>query len=107
MEFSPGITLETLRIAHHLIIADLILACEQFLLEKLSISNCCEFYMDYWNATEDCKKPGKFENVVHKCRMFIEENAMDVVKTDGFLNLSKSALIQLVASDQVRIRAVI
>ena len=99
MEFSPGITLETLRIAHHLIIPDLISACEQFLLEKLSISNCCEFYMDYWNAIEDCQKSDKFENVVHKCQMFIEENATDVVKTEGFLNLSKNALIQLVASD--------
>ena len=99
--FTEGCTVESLKIAQHLKIPGLVTAAENFLVENLSSANCCEFFMDVLStfSSEECKGYGK--NVVSKCQMFIEENAAVVIQTDGFLNLSKDALIKLISSDQV------
>lgn len=95
--------METIRIACKLDIPDLISACEQYFLEELSVNNSCEFFMDSLSmcSTGEFRSGAGNQNLVDKCCTFIEENASDVVKTEGFLNLSKEALIQLVSSDKV------
>lgn len=37
---------------------------------------------------------------MEKCISFIGENAVEVVKTNSFLNLSKNALIKIISSDE-------
>ena len=102
MEFTTTCTLQTLRIAHKLDMPDLILASEHYFLEKLTVANCCDFFMDSLSVcnAKDFQSSASGD-LVDKCRSFIEENAADVIKTYGFLNLSKEALIQLVSSDKV------
>ena len=39
--------------------------------------------------------------LVDRCLEYVEENAEQVVKTAGFLELSKKAVVHLVCSDQV------
>jgi hypothetical protein len=99
IELSSKITLETLKIAVELNISKLISKCKEIFLKELSVDNCCEFYMDAINMCNDSGIASELVNT--SCQTFIEENASDVVHTQGFLNLSKDALTQLVSSDKV------
>jgi hypothetical protein len=99
IELSSKITLETLKIAVELNISKLISKCKDIFLKELSVDNCCEFYMDAMNMCNDSGIASELINT--SCQTFIEENASDVVHTQGFLYLSKDALTQLVSSDKV------
>jgi len=89
-----------LRIAEDLEITDLQLACEQYFMENLSVENAAEFLADALSLSR-VKSTEGVSSLVDKCVGFMEENAEEVVKTEGFLLLPKSAMIRLVSSDQV------
>ena len=93
IELSSSNALESLKIAVELDLSKLISKCEEYFLKELSVENCCEFYIDAMNIRDD--------ELISTCQSFIEQNASDVVLTQGFLNLSKDALIQLISSDKV------
>ena len=80
----------------------LVSKCEEFFLKELSVENCCDFYMDAINMCDDCSIGSE---LVTTCQSFIEENAGDVVQTQGFRNLSKNALTQLISSDKVNLQS--
>jgi hypothetical protein len=65
---------------------------------ELSVENCCEFYMDAINMRGDCSMG---TDLVNLCQSFVEDNACDVIQTQGFRHLSKDALIRLISSDKV------
>ena len=89
-----------LRIAEDLEITDLQLACEQYFMDNLSVENAAEFLADALSLSR-VKSTEGVSSLVDKCVGFMEENAEEVVKTEGFLLLPKSAMIRLVSSDQV------
>ena len=89
-----------LRIAEDLEITDLQLACEQYFMDNLSIENAAEFLADAMSLSRGVSFGG-MSSLVDKCIGFMEENAEEVVKTEGFLLLPKPAMIKLVSSDQV------
>jgi len=89
-----------LRIAEDLEITDLQLACEQYFMDNLSIENAAEFLADAMSLSRGAGFGG-MSSLVDKCIAFMEENAEEVVKTEGFLLLSKPVMIRLVSSDQV------
>ena len=89
-----------LRIAEDLEITDLQLACEQYFMDNLSTENAAEFLADAMSLSRG-DGFGGMPSLVDKCIGFMEENAEEVVKTEGFLLLSKPAMIRLVSSDQV------
>ena len=93
IELTSSNALETLKIAVELNLQNLISKCEEFFLNELSVENCCEFYIDAMNIGD--------AELVNTCQSFIEQNASDVVQTQGFLELSKDALTQLISSDKV------
>ena len=69
-----------------------------FLADALSLSAVCGS-----GASNRSKGATAF---VDKCIVYIEENAEDIVHTEGFYTLPKPALIRLISSDQVSFRAV-
>ena len=89
-----------LRIAEDLEITDLQLACEQYFMDNLSIENAAEFLADAMSLSRGGGFGG-MSSMVDKCIGFMEENAEEVVKTEGFRLLPKPAMIRLVSSDQV------
>lgn len=93
VELHSRTAFEMLRIAEDLEITDLQLACEQYFMDNLSVDNAAEFLAD--------AGAGGMSSLVNKCIGFMEENAEDVIHTEGFLQLPKAAMIRLVSSDQV------
>ena len=89
-----------LRIAEDLEITDLQLACEQYFMDNLSIENAAEFLADAMFLSKDTGTGG-VSSLVDKCIGFMEDNAEEVINTEGFLLLPKPAMIRLVSSDQV------
>ena len=89
-----------LRIAEDLEITDLQLACEQYFMDNLSVESAAEFLADAMSVSRG-NGAGGVSSLVDKCVGFMEENAEEVVKTEGFLLLPKPAMIRLVSSDQV------
>ena len=98
IELSSTTTLETLKIAMELKLSKLIAKCKEIFLKELSVENCCTFYMEAMNI---CNNSIIDNEMVTTCQSFIEEMAGDVVQTQGFLNLSKDAITQLISSDKV------
>ena len=88
-----------LRIAEDLEIPDLQLACEQYFMDNLSVESAAEFLADAMSVSRG--NGGGVSSLVNKCVGFMEENAEEIVKTEGFLLLPKPAMIRLVSSDQV------
>ena len=91
---------EMLRIAEDLEITDLQHACEQFFMDNLSVNNASEFLMDATSVSKGVGTGG-VSSLIDRCVAFMEENAEEIVKTEGFLLLSKPAMIRLVSSNQV------
>lgn len=91
-----------LRIAEDLEVTDLQQACEQYFMDNLSVDNASEFLAD---AMSDSRAKGSegVSSLVDKCIAFMEENAEEIVKTEGFLLLPKSSIIRLVSSNQVTV----
>ncbi|XP_068752362.1 serine-enriched protein-like [Montipora capricornis] len=90
---------EMLRIAEDLEITDLQHACEQFFMDNLSVNNASEFLMDATSVSKGVGTGG-VSSLIDRCVAFMEENAEEIVKTEGFLLLSKPAMIRLVSSNQ-------
>ena len=89
-----------LRIAEDLEITDLQLACEQYFMDNLSVENASEFLADAMSLSRGTGSEG-VSSLVNKCIGFMEDNAEEVIHTNGFLFLPKAAMIRLVSSDQV------
>lgn len=106
IELQSSTAFETLRIAEDLEISDLQSACEHFFIQNLNVDNAAEFLKDALSLSGG-SGPGKSSHLkgatafVDKCITFIEENAEDVIHTEGFYALPKPALIRLISSDQV------
>lgn len=104
VELQSRTAFEMLRIAEDLEITDLQLACEQYFMDNLSVENAAEFLADAMAISRGVGAGG-VSSLVEKCVGFMEENAEEVVKTQGFLLLPKPAMIRLVSSDQVTLFA--
>lgn len=104
VELQSRTAFEMLRIAEDLEIRDLQLACEQYFMDNLSVENAAEFLADAMAISRGLGAGG-VSSLVEKCVGFMEENAEEVVKTQGFLLLPKPAMIRLVSSDQVTLFA--
>ncbi|PFX20726.1 BTB/POZ domain-containing protein 9 [Stylophora pistillata] len=100
VEFHSRTAFEMLRIAEDLEITDLQMACEQYFMNNLSTESASEFLADAMSLSKEGSARGT-SSLVGKCIAFMEENAEEVVKTEGFLLLPKPAMIRLVSSDQV------
>lgn len=72
--------------------------CEEYFLKELSIENCCQFYLGSIHMGFESSIDSELVKI---SQSFIEENASEVVQTQGFRNLTKDALIQLLTSDKV------
>ncbi|KAM7440204.1 hypothetical protein ABFA07_010517 [Porites harrisoni] len=99
VELHSRTAFEMLRIAEDLEITDLQLACEQYFMDNLSVDNAAEFLADALSLAKGAGAGG-MSSLVNKCIGFMEENAEDVIHTEGFLQLPKAAMIRLVSSDQ-------
>ncbi|XP_029179236.2 uncharacterized protein LOC114977880 [Acropora millepora] len=99
VQLDSGTAFEMLRIAEDLEVTDLQQACEQYFMDNLSVDNASEFLAD---AMSDSRAKGSegVSSLVDKCIAFMEENAEEIVKTEGFLLLPKSSIIRLVSSNQ-------
>ena len=106
IEFQSSTAFEMLRIAEDLEIVDLQAACEQHFLDSLSVDSAAEFLTDAMSLSGGSVS-GATDSLgaralVDKCITFMEDNAEDIVKTEGFFHLPKPALIKLISSDKVR-----
>eukprot|EP00117_Sycon_ciliatum_P011947 scpid50049/ scgid13206/ BTB/POZ domain-containing protein 19 len=111
---------EILLTAEELGIAELLTMCERHLMENLTIENASRF-LDSAIQMKASMKPERRNSaqktagqqaganppapsdgraLIDRCLEFVEENAEQVVRTAGFLELSKKAIVHLVCSDQ-------
>ncbi|XP_028392962.1 kelch repeat and BTB domain-containing protein 12-like isoform X2 [Dendronephthya gigantea] len=97
IELTSTTNLEILKIAAKLKMSKLISKCEEYFLKELSIENCCEFYLGSIHMGIESSIDSELVKI---SQSFIEENASEVVQTQGFRGLSKDALIQLLTSDK-------
>ena len=104
VELHSRTAFKMLRIAEDLEITDLQLACEQYFMDNLSVDNAAEFLADALSLAKGAGAGG-MSSLVNKCIGFMEENAEEVIHTEGFLQLPKAAMIRLVSSDQVSINS--
>ena len=104
IEFQSSTAFEMLRIAEDLEILDLQTACEQYFMDSLSVESAAEFLTDAMSlsggGTGGTQSHGA-RALVDKCIAFMEDNAEDIVKTEGFYLLPKPAIIRLISSDKV------
>ena len=73
--------------------------CVDRIMSQLSSNNVCSVLSMAGNLVE--KGSICFNSVVDRCVMYIELHAKEVVDTEGFLQLSRDSLIQLISSDKV------
>ena len=73
--------------------------CVDRIMSQLNTSNVCSVLSMAGNLVQ--KGSVCFNNVVDRCVMYIELHAKEVVDTEGFLQLSRDCLIQLISSDKV------
>lgn len=73
-------------------------ACEDHVLATMAVDNACIFLQSAMEIQE--KAGGKCaDTFVDRCIAFIGENATECVKSNGFLNLSKDAIVKIISSD--------
>lgn len=91
-------------IANDLGLNDLKTACEDHVIATMSVDNACCFLT---NALEIQEKVGGkcTDSFVDRCIAFIGENANECTKTNGFLKLSKDAIVKIISSDFVSLYA--
>ena len=75
-------------------------------MDNLNLENAAEFLADAMSLFGASVPGGSHQSkgaaaFVNKCIAFMEENAEDIVHTEGFYMLPKPALIRLISSDQV------
>lgn len=89
-----------MNIAHDLGLTDLKTACEDHVIATMSAGNACTFLTSAIEIQE--KIGGKCaDSFVDRCIAYIGEHASECVKSNGFLNLSKDAIIKIISSDFV------
>lgn len=77
---------------------DLKKACEDHVLATMAVDNACIFLQSALEIQE--KAGGKCaDTFVDRCIAFIGEHATECVKSNGFLNLSKDAIVKIISSD--------
>lgn len=87
-------------IANDLGLNDLKTACEDHVIATMSVDNACCFLTNALDIQE--KVGGKCtDSFVDRCIAFIGENASECTKTNGFLKLSKDAIVKIISSDFV------
>lgn len=91
---------QVMNIAHDLGLTDLKTACEDHVIATMSVGNACTFLTSAMEIQE--KIGGKCaDSFVDRCIAYIGEHANECVKSNGFLNLSKEAIIKIISSDFV------
>ena len=75
--------------------------CVDRIMSQLNTNNVCSVLSMAGNLVQ--KGSVCFNNVVDRCVMYIELHAKEVVDTEGFLQLSRDCLIQLISSDKVEL----
>uniref|UniRef100_A0A336LJ79 CSON005639 protein n=1 Tax=Culicoides sonorensis TaxID=179676 RepID=A0A336LJ79_CULSO len=70
-------------------------ACEEYVLSTLSVENAFLFL----EASLEISNKLSSSAFIEKCSNFIEENALECVKSNAFLNISKETLIKVISSD--------
>ena len=73
--------------------------CVDRIMSQLNTNNVSSVLTMAGNLVE--KGSVCFNSVVDRCLMYIELHAKEVVETEGFLQLSRDSLIQLISSDKV------
>ena len=91
---------QIMNIAHDLGLTDLKTACEDHVIATMSVGNACTFLTSAMEIQE--KIGGKCaESFVERCIAYIGEHASECVKSNGFLNLSREAILKIISSDFV------
>lgn len=91
---------QIMNIAHDLGLTDLKTACEDHVIATMSVGNACTFLTSAMEIQE--KIGGKCaDTFVDRCIAFIGEHANECIKSNGFLNLSKEAIVKIISSDFV------
>lgn len=94
---------QIMNIAHDLGLTDLKTACEDHVIATMSVGNACTFLTSAMEIQE--KIGGKCaDSFVDRCIAYIGEHASECVKSNGFLNLSKEAIIKIISSDFVSLK---
>jgi len=78
--------------------------CVDRIMAQLNTNNVCNVLTMAVNLVQ--KGSSCFNTVVDRCVMYIELHAKEVVDTEGFLQLSRETLIQLISSDKVKVMCV-
>ena len=73
--------------------------CVDRIMSQLNTNNVCNVLSMAGNLV--LKGSNCFSSVVDRCVMYIELHAKEVVDTEGFLQLSRDCVIQLISSDKV------
>jgi len=73
--------------------------CVDRIMSQLNTINVCNVLTMAVNLVQ--KGSSCFSTVVDRCVMYIELHAKEVVDTEGFIQLSRETLIQLISSDKV------
>lgn len=91
---------QIMNLAHDMGLIDLKAACEDHVIATMSVGNACTFLM---SAMEIQEKIGSkcAASFVDRMVNFIGENASECVKSNGFLKLSKDAIVKIISSDFV------
>ncbi|KAH8327907.1 hypothetical protein KR067_001501 [Drosophila pandora] len=79
-------------------VVELRTACEDHVISTLSVDNACTFLTAVMDIHEKAgaKCAASF---MERCIIYIGENAIECVKTNAFLTLTKEALIKIISSD--------
>nr|CAD7588710.1 unnamed protein product [Timema genevievae] len=90
---------EMLCLAQELGVDELRTSCEDHVTSTLSVLNACTFLAAAMDIQDRCAGGKGAKSFVERCISYVGENALECVKTNSFLNLSKDALIKLISSD--------
>ena len=81
--------LELLCLAHRYMVPNLVKALCDYLKSSVNLSNICAIY--------DVALLFNHESLVNSCENFIDSNAENILLTDGFLQLSETAMFNIVS----------
>ncbi|XP_078701268.1 uncharacterized protein LOC144927600 isoform X1 [Branchiostoma floridae x Branchiostoma belcheri] len=104
MTLKDATVFEVLVIAQDMGVPDLQYSCEEHISSQLTVHNACFFLANALSTVPTLTTKGgatEIHPLVTRCLNFIEENAEDCLRTEGFLQLPKEPVIRLVSSDQL------
>ncbi|XP_044735240.1 uncharacterized protein LOC123297581 [Chrysoperla carnea] len=92
---------EMMALAQELGVEELRTACEDHVTSTLSVGSACTFLAAALDIQERVPGGKAAATFVERCVSFIGENALECVKTNSFLTLSKEAVTKLISSDHL------